>query len=72
MKGKGKLSNLLGVGLKRRDPQSDTRDKKDSMIMTWLWNSMTPEINDTCMFMIIAKDIWDDVHYTYSKAFNRA
>ena len=33
---------------------------------------MTPEINDTCMFMIIAKDIWDDVHYTYSKAFNRA
>ena len=38
------------------------------MIMTWLWNSMMPEISDTCMFLTTAKDIWDAVHQAYSKA----
>ncbi|RVW16541.1 hypothetical protein CK203_069457 [Vitis vinifera] len=35
--------------------------------MAWLWNSMTPEISDTCMFLTTTKDIWDAVHQTYSK-----
>lgn len=38
------------------------------MIMAWLWYSMMPEINETCMFLITAKDIWDVVHQTYLKA----
>ena len=29
---------------------------------------MMPEISDTYRFLTIAKDIWDAVHQTYSKA----
>nr|KYP74174.1 hypothetical protein KK1_006842 [Cajanus cajan] len=38
------------------------------MIMAWLWNSMVPEISDTCMFLKSAKEIWEAVEQTYSKA----
>ena len=38
------------------------------MIIAWLSNSMTPEISDTCMFLATAKDIWDAIQQTYSKA----
>ena len=33
-----------------------------------LFNSMMPEISDTCMFLTTAKDIWDAVLQSYSKA----
>ena len=33
---------------------------------------MTPKISDTCMFLTTAKDIWDTVHQTYSKALDAA
>ncbi|KAJ1413324.1 hypothetical protein SESBI_19709 [Sesbania bispinosa] len=36
--------------------------------MAWLWNSMIPEISDTCMFLNSAKEIWDALEQTYSKA----
>ncbi|XP_071902713.1 uncharacterized protein [Coffea arabica] len=35
--------------------------------MSWFWNSMIPEISDTCMFLPTAKAIWDALHQTYSK-----
>ncbi|RVW90229.1 hypothetical protein CK203_036786 [Vitis vinifera] len=53
---------------RKGDPRFDAWDEQDSMIMTWLWNSMMPEISDTCMFLTTAKDIWDAVHQAYSKA----
>lgn len=37
------------------------------MVMSWLWNSMVPEISDTCMFLPTAKEIWEAVEKTYSK-----
>ncbi|XP_020249452.1 uncharacterized protein LOC109826836 isoform X2 [Asparagus officinalis] len=37
------------------------------MVMSWLWNSMLPEISDTCMFLNTAKEIWEAVKQTYSK-----
>ncbi|KAI9194566.1 hypothetical protein LWI28_007174 [Acer negundo] len=37
------------------------------MVMSWLWNSMTPEVSDTCMFMETAKNIWDTCMQTYSR-----
>ncbi|GAV76444.1 UBN2_3 domain-containing protein [Cephalotus follicularis] len=43
-------------------------DEADSMIMSWLWDSMDPTISDTCMFLKTAKGIWDSIHRTYSKA----
>jgi len=36
------------------------------MIMAWLWNSMVPEISDTCMFLNSAKAIWIAIEKTYS------
>lgn len=68
LKGKGKLSHLLGTGPKKGDPSFDAWDEEDSMIMAWLWNSMTPEISDTCMFLSTATDIWVALKQTYSKA----
>ncbi|KAJ1440353.1 Serine/threonine-protein kinase, active site [Sesbania bispinosa] len=68
LKGKGKLSHLTESGPKQEDPKFTTWDEEDSLIMAWLWNSMIPEISDTCMFLNSAKEIWDAVEQTYSKA----
>ncbi|KAJ1381714.1 gag-polypeptide of LTR copia-type [Sesbania bispinosa] len=68
LKGKGKLSHLTEPGPKQEDPKFTTWDEEDSMIMAWLWNSMIPEISDTCMFLNSAKEIWDVVEQAYSKA----
>lgn len=57
LKGNRKVSHLLGTGPSRGDPWFDGWDEQDSMIMAWLWNSMTPEISDTCMFLTIVEDI---------------
>ena len=35
--------------------------------MSWLWNSMLPEISSTLMFLTTAKEVWEMVRYTYSK-----
>lgn len=48
-KGKSKLSHLLGKGPKLGDPKFDTWDEADSMVMPWLWNSMMPEVINTCI-----------------------
>ena len=41
---------------------------ENSMIIAWLWNSMTPEISDTCMLLAMTKDIWDAIQQMYSKS----
>ena len=56
------------TGRKQGNPRFEAWDEDDSIIMAWLWNSMTPEISDTCMFLTTAKDIWDAIQQTYSKA----
>ena len=61
LKGKGKISHLMGTGPKPGDPHFESWDEEDSMIMAWLWNSVTPEISDTCMFLATTKDIWDAI-----------
>jgi len=63
LKGKGKLSHLLGIRPKPGDPRFHAWDEEDSMIMSWLWNSMTPEISDTCMLLPRKR--------TYGKQFDR-
>ncbi|RVW88127.1 hypothetical protein CK203_042925 [Vitis vinifera] len=68
LKGKWKISHLMGTGPKLGDPHFEAWDEEDSMIMAWLWNSMIPKISDTCMFLATAKDIWDAIQQTYSKA----
>ena len=68
LKGKGKLSHLTGIGPNKDSPKFAAWDEEDSMIMAWLWNSMIPEISDTCMFLNTAKEIWVAVEQTYSQA----
>ena len=68
MKGKGKVSHVTDVALDEKDAKFKSWDEEDSMIMAWLWNSMVPEISDTCMFLKSAKEIWEAVEQTYSKA----
>ena len=60
------------MGPRKGDPQFDAWDEQGSMIMAWLWNPMTPEISDTCIFLTTAKDIWDAVHQINSKALDAA
>ncbi|KAJ9547058.1 hypothetical protein OSB04_019601 [Centaurea solstitialis] len=67
LKGKGKLGHLTEAAPGSGTKGSDVWEEEDSMIMSWLWNSMTPEISDTCMFLSTAKKIWDALHDTYSK-----
>ncbi|XP_044504086.1 uncharacterized protein LOC123224478 [Mangifera indica] len=68
LKGKGRLNHLLGTGPVKDDPMFEAWDEEDSMIMSWLWDSMDPMISDTCMFFATAKEIWDFIRRTYSKA----
>lgn len=68
LKGKRKINHLMGTVPKAGDPRFEARDEEDSMIMAQLWNSMTPEISDTCMFLATAKDIQDAIQQRYFKA----
>ncbi|KAK0582355.1 hypothetical protein LWI29_024584 [Acer saccharum] len=72
LKGKGKLSHLLGSRPPKEDPKYAAWDEADSMVMSWLWNSMAPEISDTCMFLKTAQDIWDTCKQTYSRVHDAA
>ncbi|RVW34419.1 L-arabinokinase [Vitis vinifera] len=67
IKGKEKLSHLIGPVVGKDDPWFVMWDEEDSQIMSWLWNSMQPEISRTCMFLSRAKEIWESVYHTYSK-----
>lgn len=56
--GKRKAKQLIDAPPKEKDPKFDKWDIEDSVIITWLWALMTPEISDTCMFLSTAKEIW--------------
>ena len=68
MKGKGKVSHLIDAAPDEKDVKFKSWDEEDSMIMAWLRNSMVPKISDTYMFLKSAKEIWEAVEQTYSKA----
>ncbi|CAJ2662272.1 unnamed protein product [Trifolium pratense] len=68
LKGKGKVKHIMDAAPKENDPNFTKWDEEDSRIMAWLWNSMDPDISDTCMFLSTAKDIWDAMEESYSKA----
>ncbi|KAL0410896.1 UNVERIFIED_CONTAM: hypothetical protein Slati_3679300 [Sesamum latifolium] len=67
LKGRGKLDHLTGIGPKPKDPNFATWDEEDSMIMSWLWNLMQPEISGNHMFLTTAQEIWESVRQAYSK-----
>lgn len=67
LKGKGKIRHLLGTGPSKEDTTFDVWDEHDAMVMSWLWNSMLPEISDSTMFLSTPKEIWDAVKETTLK-----
>ncbi|KAJ1396248.1 hypothetical protein SESBI_32748 [Sesbania bispinosa] len=66
LKGRKKLSHIEGKAPGKNDPQFEAWGDEDSLIMTWLWHSMTPEISRNCMFFANAREIWDNLSQTYS------
>ncbi|XP_039120841.1 uncharacterized protein LOC120257437 [Dioscorea cayenensis subsp. rotundata] len=67
LKGRGKISLLTRDSPKENDPKFQAWDEEDSMIMSWLWNSMQPSISKNFMFLPTAHDIWESAQKTYSK-----
>lgn len=72
LKGKGKLNHLTEGVPDQKDPNFHTWDETDSMIMFWLWESMEPSVSVSCMFLKTAKDVWDFIKRSYSKAKDEA
>ncbi|XP_058749398.1 uncharacterized protein LOC131622387 [Vicia villosa] len=67
LKGRGKLNHIEGDPLPATDPGFTLWDNEDSLIMSWMWNSMIPEISSQYMFLPTARDIWENLMQTYSK-----
>ena len=67
LKGKGKPSHLIILVPSEDDSKFIAWDKEDSMIMSWLWNSMQPEISGLSILLKTARDIWETVRQSYSK-----
>ena len=73
--GKGKMGYLDGT---TKAPASDDVNAsflwqtENAMIMSWLINSMEPEIGQVHLFLTSAQAIWDSVAATYSNRGNSA
>ena len=57
---------------KNDDPLHDQWDTDNSTVMSWLLNSMQPDISNGFLFMDTAMEIWDAVAQTYSQKENMA
>ncbi|RVW98483.1 Retrovirus-related Pol polyprotein from transposon RE1 [Vitis vinifera] len=70
--GKGKEEYLTGaiVQPKEDDPRYRTWKLENSMVMSWLINSMTNDIGENFMYYGTTKEIWDAVRETYSNIDN--
>uniref|UniRef100_A0A2N9H562 Uncharacterized protein n=1 Tax=Fagus sylvatica TaxID=28930 RepID=A0A2N9H562_FAGSY len=44
--------------------------KEDAQIMTWLWNSLEPDVFNNVSYLESSKDIWDTLHLMYSSEEN--
>ncbi|RDY04923.1 hypothetical protein CR513_11295, partial [Mucuna pruriens] len=60
-----KLSHIEGNNPPRDDPKFEAWDDEDSLIMTWLWNFVTPEISQNYMFYSFVREIWENLIEIY-------
>ena len=67
LKSKGKLKYVSEAPPNVKDPKFETWDTENYMVMSWLLNSMKPQIKKTYILLPTAKEIWDAVNKTYSK-----
>lgn len=74
IRGKGKMGYLTGDRKEpnANDPQHDVWDAENSMVMTWLVNSMEEEISSNYMCYSTAKELWESVKEMYSDLENKS
>ena len=74
IRGTGKEKYLTGITKepKPMDPNYDTWMAKNSMMMTWLVNSMIAKVGENYMLASTAKEIWDLAKKTYGVQKNAA
>ena len=67
IRGRGKLGYLIGAAIKPEDgdPQCEVWDANNSIVMSWLVNSIIENIHNTCLYFTIAKELWDYLHLAY-------
>ncbi|KAE8732721.1 homogentisate phytyltransferase 1 [Hibiscus syriacus] len=72
--GHGKFGYLSGTTTKpaEEDEESERWEAENSMIMSWLINSIDPSVGRTYLFLPTAHDIWNAVNETYSDLGNVA
>ncbi|KAJ9550707.1 hypothetical protein OSB04_014752 [Centaurea solstitialis] len=68
LRGKGRIGYVTGkIPIPATtDPKYSQWDAENSMVMTWLINSMDLHIGKTYMFLPTAADLWKAIHETYS------
>ncbi|KAE8731219.1 Detected protein of unknown function [Hibiscus syriacus] len=68
IRGRGKFGYLSSTTTKpaEKDEESERWEAENSMIMSWLINSMDPSVGRTYLFLPTAHDIWNVVNETYS------
>ena len=66
--GRGKLKYLTGETKKPEegDPLFTSWRSENSLVPSWLLNSIEVSIAKPCMFMKTAKEVWNSVRETYS------
>lgn len=74
LRGRGKIGYITGD---KKQPDKagadyDTWDAENSMVMTWLVNSMTEEIGANYLSYATAKDLWEGVSQMYSDLENQS
>jgi len=72
LQGKGKERYILGDPKQpeKGDPNLQKWQLENSLVMSWLLNTMTNEIGENFMYYDTAKEIWDAVKETYSNIDN--
>ncbi|RVW76413.1 hypothetical protein CK203_056591 [Vitis vinifera] len=74
MKGHGKMGYLTGEKKAPAvdDPNYAIWDAENSMVMTWLVNSMEEDINSNYMCYPTAQELWENVNQMYSDLGNQS
>lgn len=74
IRGWGKIGYLTGdkKAPTPKDPTYATWDAENSMVMTWLVNSMDEDISSNYMCYSTAKELWDNVNQMYSDLGNQS
>ena len=74
VRGRGKLGYLNDTFIEpaKTDPTYPIWDANNSIVMSWLVNSMTDEIQSNYLCYPTAKKIWDSLNLAYSDLENSA